>query len=147
MQGNNEKSQEMYSYILDNLDYDIDDNQSRIRHILKHLKDDKTKDFHGVFLMDPIKLLDNMDFNNVKKQIGYMSDVYCFHIEKCGYEGGVKGDGHTLDYVTVITFPNDKSRLITMFPSDQIDLSMNKNSVSYGEELLMGEKNIDNFEI
>ena len=48
----------MYSYIIENLDYDMADQSSRINHIKKHMKDDKTKDIHGVFTMDCIKILD-----------------------------------------------------------------------------------------
>ena len=134
-QGKDKDSANMYDYIIQNLGYDIGDESVRINHIMKHMKDDKNKKIHGVLNMNPKDLLDKLDFDKVEKQIGYMSDIYCFHIENCGYEGGSEGDGHTLNYLTVITLPNDRSKLITMFPSDEVRIKeKDKNKDSFDEE-------------
>ena len=135
VQGKDEESAKMYDYIIQNLGYDIQDEQARINHIMKHMKDDKNKKIHGVLNINPKDVLDKLDFNKVEKQIGYMTDIYCFHIENCGYEGGSEGDGHTLNYLTVITLPNDRSKLITMFPSDEVRIKeKDKNKDSFDEE-------------
>ena len=134
-QGKDKESAKMYDYIIQNLGYDIQDEQARINHIMKHMKDDKSKKIHGVLNMNAKDVLDKLDFNKVEKQIGYMADIYCFHIENCGYEGGSEGDGHTLNYLTVITLPNDRSKLITMFPSDEVRIKeKDKNKDSFDEE-------------
>ena len=56
-----------------------------------------------------------------------MCDIYCIKVPGCGYEGGSDGDGHTLDYVTLITLPNTE-KLVTMFPSDEIIIQKTKDS-------------------
>ena len=48
-----------------------------------------------------------------------MCDIYCINVPRCGYEGGRKGDGHILNYVTFIILPNSNN-IITLFPSDEI---------------------------
>ena len=134
-QGKDKESAKMYDYIIQNLGYDIQDEQARINHIMKHMKDDKNKKIHGVLNMNAKDVLDKLDFNKVEKQIVYMADIYCFHIENCGYEGGSEGDGHKLNYLTVITLPNDRSKLITMFPSDEVTIKeKDKNKDSFDEE-------------
>jgi len=60
------------------------------------------------------------------KNSGLMVDVYFIKVENCGYEGGLKGDGHQLDYLTVITLPQ-KIDIITVFPSDGIFIIKDKN--------------------
>ena len=120
-QGRDTQAQEMYSYIISNLDYDITDKKSRIRHLQKHMSNDLNKELHGVFTMDCMEVLDIAIKNKGKKQIGYMCDIYCINIPGCGYQGGKKGDGHVLDYVTFITLPNSND-IITLFPSDKIEL-------------------------
>ena len=134
-QGKDKESAKMYDYIIQNLGYDIQDEQARINHVMKHMRDDKNKKIHGVLNINPKDVLDKLDFNKVEKQIGYMEDIYCFHIENCGYEGGSEGDGHTLNYLTVVTLPNDRSKLITMFPSDEVRIKeKDKNKDSFDEE-------------
>ena len=95
--------------------------ESRIRHILKHTVNDKTKRLHGIFKKPIKEILDNMDLQKAKKQRDEMMDIYCVKSENCGYEGGYNGDGHTLNYITIITCKDTKN-IITMFPSDEIQL-------------------------
>ena len=131
-QGKDEKSKEMYDYIIANMGEDNFDEENRVKHFMKHMKDDKTKEIHGVFQKEPLEILNAIDLDKCEKQIGYMNDIYCVKIEGCGYAGGSKGDGHTLDYITIITLPNTK-QLITMFPSDEIRLK-EKNKDCRNEE-------------
>jgi len=125
IQGKEKEAEYMYNYILSNLDYDITDTESRIKHIQKHMKNDTTKDLHGVFTMDALEILDTAIKNKGEKQIGYMCDIYCINVPNCGYEGGKNGDGHILNYVTFITLPNSND-MLTMFPSDEIVLNREK---------------------
>ena len=71
--------------------------------------------------MDCMEMLDIAIQNKGNKQIGYLCDIYCINVPGCGYEGGRKGDGHILDYVTFVTLPNSNN-IITMFPSDKVVL-------------------------
>ena len=120
-QGKTELSKEMYNYIIDSLGKEAFDETNRVKHIMKHMKDDKTKKKHGVFLVNPVQLLEEIkkQMKQENKRIGYMSDVYLVELKGCGYEGGYEGDGHALDYVTLITLP-DSDIPITMFPSDNV---------------------------
>ncbi len=120
-QGKTQLSTQMYEYIIDKLDEETFDEQNRIKHISKHMRDNKSKKQHGVFIKDPFKMLEDIkqQMNEENKKIGYMADIYVIKSEKCGYAGGKEGDRHQLDYVTVITLPNSRD-LITMFPSDNI---------------------------
>ena len=113
---------QMYEYIIKNIDDNAYDKESRAKHFMKHMKDDKNKPLHGVLKMNPIDVLNSIDLSKLQKQVGYMCDIYCVKVEDCGYQGGSQGDGHTLDYITIITLPNDISKIITMFPSDEICL-------------------------
>lgn len=129
-QGKTELSSEMYNYIIDTLDDETFNQDNRTRHIIKHMKDNKTKANHGVFTINPLEILEYIkgEMNENNKKIGYMSDVYVIKVEGCGYAGGQAGNGHTLDYITVITLPNSYD-LITMFPSDNIfEIEKDKNS-------------------
>ena len=62
-----------------------------------------------------------------------MCDIYCINVPGCGYEGGKNGDGHTLDYVTIVTEPNT-SNIIAMFPSDEISLSKTDKEPEFPDE-------------
>ena len=48
-QGKTELSKEMYDYILDSLEEGTFDEESRLKHILRHTKDSKTKKIHWIF--------------------------------------------------------------------------------------------------
>ena len=122
IQGKDEESKEMYKFILSSMEYTDDENTND--HIMKHMSDNKTKKTHGVFTIDPIQLRYAMDLDSVERQIVYMADIYCFRYDNCGYEGGYEGDGHILNYVTVVTLPHCKERIITMFPSDEVKLKV-----------------------
>lgn len=97
------------------------------------MKNDLKKDIHGVFTMDCMKVMDMAIKNKRNKQIGYMCDIYCIPIPNCGYEGGRKGDGHILNYVTFITLPNSNN-IITIFPSDEVVLKEKNRKTPNGEE-------------
>ncbi len=133
-QGKEESSKTMYEYIIDRIGDERYEEENRIVHITKHLKDNKGKKKHGVFTVDPLQLLENIKekMNEENKRIGYMADIYLIEQENCGYEGGTEGDGHILNYVTIITLPYSK-RLITMFPSDNI-FKLEKDFKSDGDE-------------
>ena len=122
LQGKNEKSSKMYEYILKNIDERVYDEKNRAKHFMKHMLDDKNKKIHGVLKINPIDILNKIDLSKIKKQVGYMSDIYCIKMQECGYQGGSQGDGHTLDYITIITMPNDISKILTIFPSDKIEI-------------------------
>ena len=122
LQGKNEKSSKMYEYILKNIDERVYDEKNRAKHFMKHMIDDKNKKIHGVLKINPIDILNKIDLSKIKKQVGYMSDIYCIKMQECGYQGGSQGDGHTLDYITIITMPNDISKILTIFPSDKIEI-------------------------
>ena len=121
-QGKTDLSKNMYQYILDAIGDHAFYIENRIKHIMKHMENDTMKDFHGVFVKDPVKLLEEIKekMTDENKKIGYMSDIYVIESKECGYQGGRKGDGHSLDYVTVITLPFSPDKIITMFPSDNI---------------------------
>ena len=120
-QGKTELSQSMYDYIMERISSESFDERSRVLHIYKHMKDNKEKNQHGVFIKDPLKLLEDVEkqMNEENKKNGYMCDIYLIEAEECGYAGGKTGDGHKLNYITVITLPNSKT-LIAMFPSDNV---------------------------
>lgn len=114
----------MYQVILENLET-FYGKEERINHIKRHLKDDKTKEKHGVFTKDLSEVIEKVKSAEKVKQQGKDCDLYCIKLEGCGYEGGNKGDGHRLDYVTLITMP-DTYTPITLFPSDKIELKIPK---------------------
>lgn len=121
LQGKIEASQSLYEYIIDKIGDEAFDEENRAKHIIKHMKDDKTKEQHGVLVRDPFEILEDIKKQMIdeNKKVGYMSDIYLIKSKGCGYEGGKKGDNHTLDYITVVTLPNS-NKFITMFPSDNI---------------------------
>ncbi len=125
-QGKDKDAQKMYEYILRNIDSEMYDVETRITHMQKHIKNNLSKPIHGVWKKDCVELLNEAIKNKGKKQIGYMCDIYCINVPECGYEGGKEGDGHILNYITLITLPNTDT-LITMFPSDEIIINKNKN--------------------
>ena len=127
IQGKDEEAQKAYSYILENIE-EIYDKESRVIHVKKHMENDLTKSKHGVFTRDYIELLDIILKNKGKRQIGYMCDIYCLNVPECGYEGGKDGDGHVLDYITIVTLPNS-NKLITMFPSDELIIDKEKATI------------------
>lgn len=86
---------------------------------MKILKQGKRKEAEEIFL----ELLSE---NRRNKYV--LFQIYCINIPGCGYEGGRKGDGHVLDYVTFITLPNS-SNIITMFPSDEVVLRESKKEI------------------
>lgn len=95
---------------------------------------------------DTIKYVINIGnayINNDSKKVGiiyvfcYMCDIYCTYVQNCGYEGGRDGDGHVLNYVTIVTLPNS-NRLITMFPSDEIMVERNEPAI--GEQTNQDEE-------
>ena len=117
---NNEEQASMYQTILSNLEEAYGEEGS-LKHIEKHLRDNKTKDIHGVFTKSLPEILEKIKISDKVKQKGIDCDIYCIKIDECGYQGGNKGDGHTLNYVTLITMP-DTHKPITLFPSDEIRL-------------------------
>lgn len=119
LQGKMQESKEMYDYVISKIRKEVYNQTDRKKHVMKHLQDDKSKDVHGVFNKNPLEILENINWNNAKKYVGNMADVYCIRVENCGYEGGSKGDGHQLDYMTIMTLPNSKD-IITVFPSDKL---------------------------
>lgn len=120
LQGKMQESKEMYDYVISKIRKEVFNQKDRKKHFMKHLQDDKSKEIHGVFNKNPLKILENINWSNAKKYVGNMADVYCVKIENCGYEGGSKGDGHQLDYLTIMTLPNSREHIITVFPSDKI---------------------------
>lgn len=110
----------IYQEILDNVESAYSE-ENRMTHIQKHAQNDTTKKIHGVFTIDINEVMDRVKKAKKEKQKGNGCDIYCIKIEGCGYEGGSQGDGHVLDYVTLITFP-DEEKPITLFPSDKIEL-------------------------
>lgn len=115
-----EEQAKMYQTILDNLETSYGE-EGRLKHIEKHLRDDMNKEKHGVFIKDLDEVIETVKKAEKVKQQGKECDVYCIKLEGCGYEGGNKGDGHILDYVTLVTMP-DTYKTITLFPSDKIEL-------------------------
>lgn len=108
----------IYQEILDNLE-PLYSEEGRIKHIQKHTQNDLTKKIHGVFTLDLGEVLDRVKIADKVKQKGNGCDLYCIKIDGCGYEGGNQGDGHTLNYVTLLTLP-DTQKPVTLFPSDKI---------------------------
>ncbi len=125
-----EEQAKMYQIILDNLEASYGE-EGRIKHIERHLKDDKNKEKHGVFIKNLSEVIEAVKNAEKVKQRGKDCDVYCIKLKGCGYEGGNKGDGHTLDYVTLVTMP-DTYKPITLFPSDKIELRMPKREACKG---------------
>ena len=88
-------------------------------HISKHFWDDKIKDDHTVFLVEPIHVY------NILKDLGQFSYVsypagirkYRIPFQRVGYKGGRNGNMHVLNYLTVITVLNEEY-IITAYPSD-----------------------------
>lgn len=108
----------IYQEILENMEA-VYGEEGRIVHIQKHTKNDTTRKIHGVFTMDLNEVLDKVKNAKKIKQEGNGCDIYCIKMDGCGYEGGSEGDGHILNYVTLITFP-DTEKPITLFPSDKV---------------------------
>ena len=117
---NDEELAKVYQEILENLEAAYSE-EARMQHIRKHLKDDKTRKIHGVFTMDIKEVWEKVKKTKKEKQSFDNCDVYCVKIEGCGYSGGKEGDGHTLDYVTLITFPGSEVP-IALYPSDKIEI-------------------------
>ena len=62
---------------------------SRVRHIMLHMKDNKNKLNHGIFTIRPEKLLElvKKQMREENRRIGYMTDIYVINIEGCGIAG------------------------------------------------------------
>ncbi len=108
----------IYQEILDNLE-PLYSEEARLKHIQKHTQNDLTKKIHGVFTIDLGEVLDRVKTAEKIKQKGNGCDLYCIQMDGCGYEGGSQGDGHILNYVTLLTLP-DIPKPVTLFPSDKI---------------------------
>ena len=108
----------IYQEILDDLE-PLYSEEARLKHIQKHTQNDLTKKIHGVFTMDLGEVLDRVKTADKIKQKGNGCDLYCIQMDGCGYEGGSQGDGHILNYVTLLTLP-DIQKPVTLFPSDKI---------------------------
>ena len=96
-------------------------NLNRLKHIRKHFNDDKSKSKHGVFKHNIIDI-----FNHAKECISEgkynlyrmnSTDIYLIKMRKCGYCGGKNGDGHSLNYMEVVTYEGT-DEIITIFPSE-----------------------------
>jgi len=116
----NEEQAKMYQTILSNLEEAYGEEEV-LKHIEKHFKNSKEKEIHGVFTKSLPEILETVKTAPKTKQRGFECDIYCIRLDECGYQGGSKGDGHTLNYITLITMP-DTQKTITMFPSDEIKL-------------------------
>jgi len=120
-----EKARAMYDYIYENLEIEEYTDEEREKHVKKHWGDDLTKNKHGVFTMSFEEIRSKIDFSQMQKQSIRMADIYCARVENCGYEGGMQGDGHQLDYITIVTLPF-KTDIVTMFPSDKMIIEKEK---------------------
>ena len=116
----NEEQANMYQTILSNLEEAYGE-EGILKHIEKHFKNNQEKEIHGVFTKSLPEILETVKTAPKTKQKGFECDIYCIRLDECGYQGGNKGDGHTLNYITLITMP-DTQKTITMFPSDEIKL-------------------------
>jgi len=141
-----EEARVMYDYIYDNLEIEEYSDEEREKHVKKHWGDDLTKNKHGVFTMSFEEIRSKIDFSQMQKQSMRMADIYCAKVENCGYEGGAQGDGHRLDYITIVTLPF-KTDIITMFPSDKMVISKEKNDcIIYGKNVKKGSSKDDDEE-
>ena len=122
--GKSELNRSMYQYLLDEIGTDQFDQNNRIDRLMQHTKDDLSKEHHGVFAQDvdltQILELVKAYMVDENKRKGYLTDVYVINVPECGYQGGRKGDKHTLDYITVVSTIEDPTKFITLFPSDNI---------------------------
>jgi len=140
LQGKDELSAEMYKCILDNMDEDVYNEENRMKHIQKHLKDDKTKKIHGVFTVNLTELLDLAIKSKGEKKSGDMCDIYSIEAPNCGYQGGYEGDGHILNYVTLVTLPCSE-KIITFFPNDKLIMKADKIKEANDTKNLQNDKN------
>ena len=78
IQGKDDLSKDMYDYILEQMEGETLGKESREKHILKHMTDDKTKENHGIFIKNPIDLLEEIKKQMTKenKCIKHMADIY-----------------------------------------------------------------------
>ena len=113
-----EKQAKMYQSLMANIEEAYGEEEI-LKHVEKHMNDDKYKEIHGVFTKPLPEILDKVKAAEKIKQKGHACDIYCIKLDNCGYQGGNKGDGHTLNYITLITMPGSQ-KPITMFPSDKI---------------------------
>ena len=113
------EEKEFYDYIFKYVDIEYPQGNESEQDIFKHWKNDLTKDKHEVFTIGVEEVKIALRSGQMHVKHSYMVDVYFIQIKNCGYEGGFKGDGHQLDYLTVITLPQ-KRDIITVFPSDGI---------------------------
>ena len=124
MEEKGENIEEGYDDIIENVCQNCYADDTMMSHIEKHTKNDLEKMKHGVFTLPLTEIIGKLDIDKCKKKPGNVADIYCFKVEGCGYEGGIKGSGKQLDYVTVITEPNDRSKIITMFPSKELKIKV-----------------------
>ena len=89
------------------------------RHIEKHYFNDQIKEAHGVFTINPSILHDiiaNLEMYTYKSlPVGVRK--YVIPHPEAGYKGGLDGDFHTLNNITILTVLNNQY-LITAYPSD-----------------------------
>jgi len=122
----NPKAKDMYNYLFENINIEEYNELQRKRFMQSHWSNDLTKNKYGVFTKSFEEIRKNLNSSEAKKSEFCGSEIYCIKLESCGYEGGSKGDGHQLDYVTIVTKPQKKDLLI-MFPSDEIVIEKEKN--------------------
>ena len=123
IQKEDELSRQMYESILEQMGRDrFFDETGRTIEVMKHIEDDKTKENHGKFTRKPAEILEEIKGQLIEENIceSDMVDIYQIRIAGCGIAGGKNGDGHRLDYVTVVTMPQFPDKVLTMFPSDNI---------------------------
>lgn len=93
--------------------------ETRVDHINKHGVDNLGRDTHTVFNNDPITTT-NKAWTN-KSNVSPIDDgmggqIYNIPYKNAGFEGGVKGSGANLDYVTIVV-EKGTNNIITAFPS------------------------------
>jgi hypothetical protein len=93
--------------------------ETRVDHINNHGADNLGRDTHTVFNDDPItttnKAWENKG-NTSPIDDGMGGEIYNIPYKNSGYEGGAKGSGGNLDYVTIVV-EKGTNNIITAFPS------------------------------
>ncbi|MMZ63109.1 hypothetical protein D1872_253460 [compost metagenome] len=93
--------------------------ETRVQHVGTHLVEDTSKDLHGVFIDDPVSVL-NQAWNNKASGTVTVSgnvDIWRIPYPEAGLQGGSNGYGTVLNSVEIIV-QRSTNKIITGYPAD-----------------------------
>jgi RHS repeat-associated protein len=90
----------------------------RIEHVKDHGKNNILKEYHGVFYGDPISVTNKAWANkgDIEPIRQGNRDVYHIPYANAGYQGGYRGQGQNLNYITIVV-DRRTGDVVTSYPS------------------------------